>query len=50
MGGDHAPEEPVKAAVEAVKECQDILVILTGLEDIIKKKELDKYPGYPKDR
>ena len=24
-------------------------MILTGLEDVIKK-ELDKYPGYPKDR
>lgn len=49
MGGDHAPEEPVKAAVEAVKEREDILVILTGLEDVIRK-ELDKYPGYPQDR
>ena len=37
MGGDNAPEEPVKAAVEAVKEREDIFVILTGLEDVIKK-------------
>ena len=46
MGGDNAPEEPVKAAVEAVKEREDIFVILTGLEDVIKK-ELNKYQGYP---
>ena len=29
MGGDNAPEEPVKAAVEAVKEKENIQVILT---------------------
>ena len=46
MGGDNAPEEPVKAAVEAVKEREDIFVILTGLEDVIKK-ELNKYQGIP---
>ena len=33
MGGDYAPVEPVKAAVEAVKERDDIQVILTGIED-----------------
>ena len=49
MGGDNAPEEPVKAAVEAVKEREDIFVILTGLEDVIKK-ELNKYQGYPEER
>ena len=48
MGGYHAPEEPVKAAVEAVNELGDITVILTGLEDAIKK-ELAKYPDYPKE-
>ena len=26
MGGDNAPEEPVKAAVEAVKEKENILM------------------------
>ena len=31
MGGDLAPVEPVKAAVEAVKERKDILVILTAV-------------------
>lgn len=49
MGGDNAPAEPVKGAVEAVKERNDIKVILTGKEDLIKK-ELEKYPDYPKDR
>ena len=49
MGGDNAPVEPVKAAVEAVKEKQNIQVILTGQEDVIKA-ELQKYPDYPKDR
>ena len=35
MGGDNAPEEPVKAAVEAVKEKENIQVILTGVQDVI---------------
>ena len=49
MGGDNAPVEPVKAAVEAVKEKHNIQVILTGQEDVIKA-ELQKYQDYPKDR
>ena len=49
MGGDYAPVEPVKAAVEAVKERDDIQVILTGIEDVVRR-ELDKYQDYPKDR
>lgn len=49
MGGDNAPVEPVKAAVEAVKERQDIKVILTGIKEVIEG-ELAKYPGYPADR
>lgn len=49
MGGDNAPAEPVKGAVEAVKERNDIKVIFTGKEELIKK-ELEKYPDYPKDR
>ena len=36
-------------AVEAVKEKQNIQVILTGQEDVIQA-ELQKYPDYPKDR
>ena len=49
MGGDNAPQEPVKAAVEAVKERNGIKVILTGREEVIRK-ELAGYPDYPKDR
>lgn len=49
MGGDHAPVEPVKGAVEAVTEREDIQVILTGQKDIIEN-ELKKYPDYPKER
>ena len=49
MGGDNAPVEPVKAAVEAVTERQDIKVILTGKQDVIER-ELAKYSGYPKEQ
>jgi len=49
MGGDNAVAEPVKGAVEAAKERNDIRIIFTGKEDLIKK-ELEKYPDYPKDR
>ena len=42
MGGDNAPSEIVKGAVEAVSARPDITVCLTGQEDIIKK-ELEKY-------
>ena len=42
MGGDNAPSEIVKGAVEAVSERPDITVCLTGQVDIIKK-ELEKY-------
>lgn len=49
MGGDNAPAEPVKAAVEAVAEREDIDVILTGRQDVIEK-ELSKFQNYPKER
>ena len=42
MGGDNAPVELVKGAVEAVNERNDITVVLTGQEDVIKN-ELAKY-------
>lgn len=42
MGGDYAPVETVKGAVEAVKEHSEIKVILVGKEDAIKT-ELAKY-------
>ncbi|MFQ5645656.1 MAG: phosphate acyltransferase PlsX [bacterium] len=41
MGGDHAPDNVVAGAVEAVKE-YDSRLILVGKEDVIKK-ELTKY-------
>lgn len=48
MGGDHAPAEPVKGAVDAVTAREDIQVILVGQEDVIHK-ELEQYT-YPKER
>lgn len=43
MGGDYAPAEVVKGAVEALKERDGIQLFLVGKEDLIKK-ELEKYP------
>ena len=48
MGGDYAPAEPVKGAVDAVKSRSDIKVILVGQEDVVKE-ELAKYT-YPEDQ
>jgi len=42
MGGDNAPVEIVKGAVEAVNENKDIKVFLTGKEDVVRA-ELAKY-------
>lgn len=42
MGGDNAPVEPVKGAVEAIKESSKIKVFLVGKEEIIRE-ELKKY-------
>lgn len=42
MGGDNAPGEIVKGAVEAVNERKDIHVFLTGKEDAVSK-ELGQY-------
>lgn len=41
MGGDHAPVETVKGAIEALKEISATMVLI-GTEDLIKK-ELSKY-------
>lgn len=49
MGGDNAPMEPVKGAVEAVRERKDIHVILVGQQKVIEK-ELAAYSGYPADQ
>ena len=48
MGGDNAPGEIIKGAVLAVQERNDIKVVLTGDEDIIRK-ELGSY-DYDKER
>jgi glycerol-3-phosphate acyltransferase PlsX len=48
MGGDNAPGEIVKGAVEAVNERQDIKVLLVGREAVINE-ELKQY-NYDKDR
>lgn len=42
MGGDHAPDEIIKGAVEAVNERKDIKVLLTGKKEQIEA-ELKKY-------
>lgn len=42
MGGDNAPVEIVKGAVDAVNINKDIMVKLVGIEDVVKK-ELGKY-------
>ena len=36
MGGDYAPAEPVKGAVDAVCAREDIEVILVGQEDVVR--------------
>lgn len=48
MGGDNAPEEIVKGAIEAVNQRKDIYVYLTGKTAVIEK-ELQKY-SFPKER
>ncbi len=42
MGGDNAPEEMVKGAMEAMKKTSDIKIILLGKEELIKE-HLSKY-------
>lgn len=42
MGGDNAPSEIVKGAVEAVQQNREILVLLVGRQEVVEK-ELDKY-------
>lgn len=48
MGGDNAPLEIVKGAVEAVNTQTDMKVFLVGQQDAVNK-ELEKY-SFPKDR
>ena len=48
MGGDNAPEEIVKGAVDAVNENKNVRVYLTGRKEIVES-ELRKHK-YPEDR
>ncbi len=48
MGGDNAPHEIIKGAVEAVNRNERLHVVLVGISDVITK-ELATYQ-YPKDR
>ena len=48
MGGDNAPKETVKGAIEAINADSDTFVYLVGLEDVINK-ELANYK-YNKDQ
>lgn len=47
MGGDHAPQAPVEAAVRAAKEL-GVHIVLVG-DDAVVNRELNKYSDYPKD-
>lgn len=49
MGGDNAPSEIVKGAVDAIKRNESIEVTLVG-DEIAIKNELQKYDSVPKDR
>lgn len=42
MGGDHAPDEIVKGAIEAVNENEKVKVFLVGKEELVKE-QLKKY-------
>jgi glycerol-3-phosphate acyltransferase PlsX len=48
MGGDNAPVEIVKGAIDAVNSSDDIKVKLVGIEDVVRQ-ELTKYE-YDKDK
>ena len=49
MGGDYAPREIIKGAVEALKELKDLYIIVTGNENSIRE-ELSKFPDELTDR
>ena len=42
MGGDNAPQAPVQGAIEALKEAENMQIVLVGRTEEIKK-ELAKY-------
>ena len=39
MGGDNAPGEMIKGAVEAVRQRKDIKVLLTGQEELLRRSD-----------
>ena len=49
MGGDNAPREIIRGAIDALNRNQQIFVKLVGDESVISK-ELDYYEKYPEDR
>ncbi len=49
MGGDNAPGEMIKGAVDALSRRSDIQVFLVGQEDVLKQK-LEGISDFPKDR
>ena len=48
MGGDNAPVEIVKGAMDAISKRKDIKIFLVGQENVVQK-ELEKYT-YDKER
>ena len=45
MGGDHAPQEIVKGAIQAAREIDDTVIII-GAEDLIKAElDVQKWNG-----
>ena len=46
MGGDYAPVEPVKGAIEALNENERLYILLTGKKELIEKE----LSGYTYDR
>ena len=48
MGGDNAPVEIIKGAVDAINESKEVQVYLVGIEDVVKS-ELSKYT-YPEEQ
>ena len=38
MGGDYAPQEPVKGVIDALNEKPELFVYLVGQEEVLKKE------------
>ncbi|MEM9400800.1 MAG: phosphate acyltransferase PlsX, partial [Verrucomicrobiota bacterium] len=50
MGGDHAPERPVAAAIEALEMYPHVKKIFLVGDEVLIRKELAKFPNAPKDK